>query len=266
MLRKSTWKFDTSWSGGASAGIFAATTGTLYFKDPTGFDVEFSYIAGGVGWGVGVKGMKQSGSASSTDLHSEGTLYMLPAFNGTELSREDISGVCEFIDVGVAYVGGISATVMRLGGDARLLPFSMLPPASDGHQAYLNSFKAMVTIECHIAGAGGGVYAYGGYLSVSELRSEGIWKVQANGSAFYYRFLPDNRIEWAVDEYFTEIKGTGNYIMNNDFMRINWRESGDYEEWSLPLNPTGQTGVWHPKPKGDGRFPRYSISAEKISG
>jgi hypothetical protein len=266
MLRKSSWKFDTSWSGGVSAGFFAATTGTLYFKDPTGFDVEFSYLAGGVGWGVGVKGIKQSGSASSTDLHSEGTLYMLPSFNGKELSREDISGVCEFIDVSAAYVVGKAATVMRLGGDAKLLPFSLLPPASEGHQAYLNSFKAMVTMSCHIAGAGGGVYAYGGYLSVSELSSEGTWKIQANGSTFYYRFLSENQVEWAEDKTFSWIRGKGHYIMQSDFMRINWIESGDTEEWNLPLDPAGQTGFWYPKPKGDGLFPRYSINAEKING
>ncbi len=266
MLRKSSWKFDTSWSGGASVGFFSAATGTLYFKDPSGFDVEFSYLAGGVGWGVGVKGMKPSGAVSSTDLPSTGTLYMLPSFTGTELSREDLSGVCEFIEVGVSFGVGKAVTVMRLGGNTLLLPFSMLPPASDGHQAYLNSFKAMVTMDCINAGAGGGVYAYVGSLSVSELRSEGIWKVQANGNTFYYRFLPENQVEWAEDKTFSWIRGKGHYIMQNDFMRINWIESGDTEEWNLPLDPAGQTGFWYPKPKGDGIFPRYSISAEKISG
>lgn len=267
-LRKSTWKFDTSWGGGGSVGFLAATLGSLYFKDPSGLDIEFSYIAGGVGLGFGIKGIKASGAVSTTEHLSAGTLYMLPSFHGDELKKDDISGICVFVDGGASLGPGFSRAVMFLGGDIRLVPFAMLPATSDGHQDYIKSFKAMASLKFQLTGIGGGVYAYGGYLGSQEkmMRSEGIWKVQANGNTFYYTFLPANQIEWATDEHFTNIKGTGNYIMNKDFMRINWRESGDYEEWSLPLNPTGQTGTWHPKPKGDGRFLRYAISAEKISG
>lgn len=265
MLRKSKWKFDTSWSGGISAGFFGATTGTLYFKDPQGLGVEFSYTAGGLGLGVGVKNMKLTGAISTTDLHSSGTLYLLPSFSGSELKRDDLSGVCEFVDIGVSFAYGKSVTTMRLGGDLKLAPFQLLPPTTDGHQAYLNSFKALITMECDNAGVGGGAYAYIGYLSVSEYQSEGVWKVQANGSTFYYRFLSGNRVEWADDEYFSVVRGDGNFVKNNDTMRINWRQSGDYELWDLPLDPTAQSGTWFPKPKGDGLFPRYPISAEKMS-
>lgn len=270
LLRESEWEYKTSWSGGGSLGALAATLGELYFKDPNKYEVRFKYGGVGAGGGLGLKLPKLPKNLSSiglsvspTSFDVKGSVYLLPQFEGKELSKDDFKGACVIFELGGAAADfGYVGTMMLIGGDT-LLMLCSAPPLFACADSFIKSFKAVAFLGGESAGVGGGLYAYLGYLGLSEIPSEGIWKVQSNGETFYYRFFSNSTAEWATDARFTNVKGKGYRVMNKDFMLINW-ESGDKEEWNLPLTSESQTGTWYPKPKGDGLFPRYEISAERI--
>src|SRR5262249_28500662 len=100
-LRESNWKYETWGSGGLSFGLFAATAGELHLKDPAGKLVKFKYVGAGVGISA-PKLPKWTGNLGPSEFHSSAyrnTLYILPHFKGTELTRDDICGSCEIFDL-----------------------------------------------------------------------------------------------------------------------------------------------------------------------
>jgi outer membrane protein OmpA-like peptidoglycan-associated protein len=120
-MRESKWKFETSSSGGGSYGnglAISAGTGSLVFKSPAGSKLTLNYRSIGVGVGPGAHyGPRQMNlGLSTTDMLSAGTLYMLDAFNGSELTPDDLTGICTVRDASVSVAGkGVSGTAMFLG-------------------------------------------------------------------------------------------------------------------------------------------------------
>ena len=234
-LRESAWKFDGCSSGGLSFGVVAATKGELEFIDPSGRKVIFSYIAAGLGVGVGLKSVSKvlpdvSGSVAPSSYWSTGKLYILPGVTKNELTSDDLQGMCEFVDVGGSLGGGISGTILQLGG-------------SNGIH------KATLFVASQNTGLGAGAYYYIGSLTLSKsglIDPIGLWEVRANGEIFYYRFKSPNTVQWSSDRNMLNIKGEGSWQMKSHTLRIDWN-SGDYEDWDLPLFSSGQSGIWFTK-------------------
>lgn len=243
-LRESKWIFQGCSGGGLSLGVIAASKGQLNFLNPSGKKVSFKYLGAGLGVGAGLKSLKQSlpnvsGSIAPSAYWSDGRLYMLPGFHGNELTEDDLSGMCEFIDLGVSLGSGVSGTVFHLGYDAKLV----------------GNYKASLFVGSQNTGLGAGASYYIGSLELSTLlEPTGAWEVRANGEVFYYRFKAPNRVQWSYERQFLHIEDEGNWQMKTHLMRVDWPKSGSYEEWNLPLSSNGQSGIW------------YTSGAKKIEG
>lgn len=244
-FRRSAWKFDGCSSVGISIGVLAATKGELVFTAPSGQKNIFSYIGAGLGVGLGLKGIKSvgglkggnkmpdiGGSVSPSYYESGGVLYMTSAFQGYELTTDDLTGRCTFGDVGANLGAGGSGCIMNIGLDE-----------------ISGNYKAILFFASQNTGIGVGANGYAGNLELvksSLFDPNGLWEVRANGEIFYYRFKLPNIVQWASDRNTLNIKGEGNWQMKDYNMRIDWK-SGDYEEWDLPLFASGQTGIWFTK-------------------
>lgn len=135
----SSWNFVTSSTGGLGVEFVAAEGGTIYFKDPSGKDVSFSYGAAGVGIAAGlklpkigkmqvnVKGKGVVGAIAPASFPNAGKLYVLDTFAGAELTQSDIRGVCLFVEIGGGIIAGVSATAMVVGMNPAWLAGLALP-------------------------------------------------------------------------------------------------------------------------------------------
>jgi hypothetical protein len=257
-LRESNWKYETWGSAGLSYLIFAGTIGELHLKDPTGHIIQFNYAGAGFGLGPKLpKWMKGlTGSAAPSSFESSvwaNTLYISPNFTGDELTKDDLCGACAILEAGFSSpVYGKSVCAMFLGGSVgNPFKYSFSPETAA---------KAVIFLTCDNVGLAGGGSACLGSVTAQAPHSMGLWKVETNGNTYYYRFNDKkSTVKWAYDEAFTQIGGNGYRVMNNDYMRINWVESQDYEEWNLPLSSTDQSGYWYSR---DMRT--YPIKAEKV--
>lgn len=258
-LRESAWIFNGCSGGGLALGVLAATKGSLNFKDPSGRKVSFSYIAGGLG--IGAKAMpKAGGTIAPSEYWSAGRLYMLPGFQEKELTADDITGMCEFIEGGISLGGGASASVMHLGYDSKIV----------------GNYKASLFLASQNSGLGASINYYLGSLGLSKTSLAdpiGVWEVRANGEIFYYRFKTFNVVQWSYDRNVSAVKGEGNWQMKSHNMRIDWN-SGGCEEWDLPLYSSGQAGIWYTQgaEKVEGmayqgvKGQSYQINARRVSG
>lgn len=267
-LRESKWEYVTWGSSGLSLGIFAAIGGELHFKDPTKHEVRFSYKA--VGLSTPLPGGKLpklfkgvEGSHAPIDFRSDATkLYMMPRFEGIELTTDDICGPCLIFDAGMTIGKGHSGSLMFLGGAAAAPdPFSFSPDIA----------KAVIFLVCDNEGWSMGASGCLGHLGLADdspsIRFEGIWKVEIDGQIFYYNFKPGSMlVEWANDPNFVVVKGKGwRSVMSEAAMSINWWESGGgYEIWDKPRSEPWDraTGFWYPNPRRRDR--RHPIIAEQL--
>jgi hypothetical protein len=139
-IRKpSAWEFVTSSTGGAGIAFVAADGGQIYFKDPDQNDVSFMFGAAGLGWSAGIKLPKLGklqvreqgvgGIIAPASFPNWGKLYILDTFDGQELTRRDIRGVCLFVEIAGGVVAGVSATAMLLGMDPMWVPGLAVPIA-----------------------------------------------------------------------------------------------------------------------------------------
>jgi len=122
---ESAWEFKTSGAGGLGLGIVVAEGGILFFKDPGGQNMTFRYGAAGVGYSIGLKlpkigklqlkGRGAGAAAAPPSFYNVGKLYILDSFKGNELTKEDIRGVCAFVQLGAGVVAGGSDTALLVG-------------------------------------------------------------------------------------------------------------------------------------------------------
>src|SRR5262249_17551579 len=102
MLRKkrdSRWKYDTSSSWGTGYGFVGAGGGSFYLIRPDGRSkVQLNYLSAGAGPSLGKKLPKVSKNTTLSlgpkSYPSEGSIYILDAFDGEELEESDLTGFC----------------------------------------------------------------------------------------------------------------------------------------------------------------------------
>ena len=128
MIKKeSAWQYQTSSSGALGLEFFAVEGGRIYMKDPQGADASFLYGAGGVGLAYGiklpkigkinipVKGYSGTAGIAPAFFPSTGKLMILESFKGDELTRDDITGVCMFLEIGASFIVGGASYAMLVG-------------------------------------------------------------------------------------------------------------------------------------------------------
>ncbi len=115
--KKSDWKFDTSRSlsigGGKGALGAGASIGTVYLTSPQGSAWSFNY--GYVGVSAGLSLLPASFAGSITDFPSAGEIFILSTFDGSELTGDDLTGVCRVQEISVVGAIAGSASAMLLG-------------------------------------------------------------------------------------------------------------------------------------------------------
>lgn len=136
--KQSAWEFQTSSTAGAGLEFVLAEGGALYFKDPSGQDVSFTYGAAGVGIAAGlklpkigklevkVKGKAVGAAIAPASFPNGGQLYILDTFKGDELAQKDIRGACALVQIGGGIIAGVSASAMVVGMDPLLMAAMML--------------------------------------------------------------------------------------------------------------------------------------------
>jgi hypothetical protein len=143
--KQSAWQFSTSSSGAIGVEFVAAEGGTIYMQDPAKKTVSFRYGAVGAGICDGFKlpvigkpqvkigGKSVAGAVAPAAFPNAGVLYILEGFDGEELTRSDITGVCMFLQVDVGLVAGTSGYAMLLGMDpvwlGSMLVSTLITPA-----------------------------------------------------------------------------------------------------------------------------------------
>lgn len=123
----SAWSFVTSSSGGIGVEFVVAEGGMIYLTDPKGTAVAFKYGAAGAGLSVGfklpkigkiaipIKGKSVGGVVAPAAFPNAGKLYVLDTCPNSDFTREDITGVCMFGEVGAGLIVGVSGTAMVFG-------------------------------------------------------------------------------------------------------------------------------------------------------
>jgi hypothetical protein len=186
-LRPSQWTYETGATGGVSVEFVVASGGTIVLHDPTRSEQDFYYGGVGVGLGIGLKipkiklpkmtlpeiklpkvaGREVGGAGSAKSFPSSGSVYMTSAFEGQELTRENIQGGTLYVDAGAGLIVGHAGSAMLLGMNSALLALGLTNPslsllaAEAIHQA-----PAVLLMHGWTAGfqAGGGVGLLVGYL------------------------------------------------------------------------------------------------------
>ncbi len=177
--KESAWKFVTSSSGGLGIEFFAAEGGVIYLQNPAGDTIPFKYGAAGAGLSFGfklpkigklripIKGKSAAGVIAPADFPNAGKIFILDTFAGDELTRSDITGVCEFLEIGGGLIAGGSGTAMLLGMNPVWLaaflggPLGMVA-ANIGLQHSATAILVMAGVTAGIqAGAGGAAFLGG---------------------------------------------------------------------------------------------------------
>jgi len=123
--RESSWAFKTSQNANLSIGTWASLVkenGTIWLdKQRTPTDKEnaipYTFDYDSVGVGVGLSTGTVMVSVGPKVAPSIGKVYMLDSFTGTELTADDLTGVCRIQEFSFASRGGVTATAMFLGID-----------------------------------------------------------------------------------------------------------------------------------------------------
>ena len=184
--KDSAWQFVTSSSGGIGIEFVMAEGGTIMLKDPSGSPVNFTYGAAGAGLSAGlklpkigklkvqpkIKGKTVGGGVAPAEFPNLGKLYILDWFQGDELKRSDITGVCAFAQVGGGLIGGGSAYAMVLGMSPLYLAAAVAASTVPGNPLALMAAKALLNSATSVllmaglnvglqAGGGGGIFLGG---------------------------------------------------------------------------------------------------------
>jgi hypothetical protein len=176
--KSSKWTFNTSATGGIGLGCFAGSGGLIQLQTPDKQRlVSYHYAGAGVGFSRGGRLSKlgkippidlkgRSGTGSTTDFPSYGTIYMMEACDKEELAEDDFKGACTFIDGGAGLIiAGWSGTALLVGIPPLLLSAGVAVPMS--MPIAMGSAKALILMTGLNAGAqlpGGGISINLGYL------------------------------------------------------------------------------------------------------
>lgn len=279
---KSEWKFVTAGDAAdLSIGIkfysVSASMGSLFVQNEhKGIEeCELNYKALGIGVSIPLK-IPVGFDFATKNMASMGTIF-LGATRSKELNEDDFAGVCLVYQGQAVFGPGIAGTVMFLGVGASIVAgwvaFASGIGAPLALPVVLGGCEAIICF----AGVMGGIPSYGvsgslGHLSKGNITITpiGLWKVRANGEDFYYNFKTSNIVQWSYDRQLSTIEDECNWYIKGNTLRIDWN-SGDYEEWNLPLSTSGQFGTWYSK--GDkktesmafqGVKGSYKINAQRI--
>lgn len=187
LLRSSKWTYSTGATGGVSVDVVVASGGTIVLQDPSQTDQSFYY--GGLGAGLGesiklpriklprfvlpelklptINGAEVGGAGSMKSFPSGGEVFMTDAFQGAELTREDIEGGTVYVDAGAGLLVGEGISVMLLGINSAELLLGLTSPAMIGMavRAIMHA-PALLVMGGLTAGlqAGAGIGVLAGYL------------------------------------------------------------------------------------------------------
>lgn len=171
--RPSDWIFKTSNGGGLSVGLFGGEGGTITLGEPkTGRLVVFRYAAVGVGLSAGFKLPKLGKlqlpglTGSSESFTSVGKVYMSGQFHKPELSVDDISGGCTFIELSAGVAWGEAGYAMVFGMNTAQFLRALLASGSGAIFADDTSTGILLFRGTNFGlQAGGGITSYAGILS-----------------------------------------------------------------------------------------------------
>ncbi|WP_110946860.1 hypothetical protein [Pseudomonas bohemica] len=136
-VNASRWTYETASSGGLTVMFAAGSGGSITLKDPAGKTENFRYggLGAGIGFGarlprfgkvnIAIKGKSVGGAGALEAFPSTGAVFVSDAIANRDLTRDDITGVCVFMEVGGGLIAGISGTAMLFGLDPKLLAISL---------------------------------------------------------------------------------------------------------------------------------------------
>ncbi|KAF1065891.1 MAG: hypothetical protein GAK45_02080 [Pseudomonas citronellolis] len=181
------WEYDTASSGGLTFMFVAGGGGQLILKDPQGARHSYGYGGIGVGAGFGaklpkigrvnlnVKGKSVGAVGAAESFPSYGKVFVSDALRERDLSADDFTGACVYIEGSIGLGVGGAGTAMLFGLDAKLLALNLALAASPIAQVFasrtvqrqlLQSAKGVLVMGGATAGlqAGGGGAMYVGGL------------------------------------------------------------------------------------------------------
>ncbi|MDN6859250.1 hypothetical protein QO207_21875 [Pseudomonas sp. CAN2814] len=173
-MRRSHWEYTTGTSGGASFMFVAGGGGQLKLKNPQGQEEKFGFGGIGVGAGFGarlpkigkvnlnIRGKSVGATGATEDFPATGVVFVSDALRDRDLTRDDITGACAYVEVGGGVGIGYSGMVMLLGLDARLLALTLAMMSTGGVHRFLPDLLKSARGALHMRGANVGVQAGGG--------------------------------------------------------------------------------------------------------
>lgn len=138
----SRWQYVTASGGGLTIAFVAGGGGSITLRSPQGQDLPFRYGGIGAGLGIGaklprfgkvdvkIKGKSIGGAGAAEAFPSEGAVFVADDIKDRDLTRDEITGPCLYMEVGAGVLAGVSGTAMLFGLDAKLLAAVMLMNAS----------------------------------------------------------------------------------------------------------------------------------------
>lgn len=176
-LRRSNWRFDTGSTGGAGLGPLLASGGKFILTDPAYQEQAFYYGGCGIGWSKSASLFKMldlglprffhfprevTGTGSTLDFTSSGSIYMTSAFHGKELKRSDMVGASIYIDADVGIVAdGYGATIMLLGMNSALMMMGISMPQMPFFRLAISEAPAVLVMRGFNVGLQSGAMAHG---------------------------------------------------------------------------------------------------------
>lgn len=133
----SKWQYVTASSGGLTVMFAAGSGGSMTLQSPEGKAESFRYggLGAGIGFGarlprfgkvnIAIKGKSVGGAGALEAFPSTGQVFVSDALANRDLTRDDITGACVFLEVGGGLGIGGSATAMLFGLDAKLLAITL---------------------------------------------------------------------------------------------------------------------------------------------
>ncbi|BCD84988.1 hypothetical protein PSm6_13950 [Pseudomonas solani] len=141
-VNPSRWGYVTASGGGLTVAFVAGGGGSITLRSPSGENVALRY--GGLGAGVGfgaklprfgkvdikIKGKSVGGTGAAEAFPSDGAVFVADDLVDRDLTRDDITGPCMYVEVNAGVAVGVAGTAMLFGLDAKLLAAVMLMNAS----------------------------------------------------------------------------------------------------------------------------------------
>lgn len=185
-VNKSDWAYETGSSGGLGLGLFAGSGGSITLKNPKQELVRLRYGGLGVGASIGlrlprvgkielkIKGKGAGIGGSAEAFPSTGEVFVADDLVGRELTRDDFTGPCLYVEAGAGIAVGASSSAILFGLDPKLLaaaivmgstPAGALGSAFIQRQLLQSARGAIISIGVNVsAQVGAGAAAYIGGL------------------------------------------------------------------------------------------------------